>query len=59
MAFPGTVVKDNIWDEITIRGLLLDRGRLIELSQGKEVAIPVEMLSIVKSMIEKFKTHYL
>lgn len=59
VAFPGTVVKDNIWDEITIRGLLLDRGRLIELSQGKEVTIPVEMLSIFKSMIEKFKTHYL
>lgn len=30
LAIPGVVTKDEVWSEITTRGILLDRLRLIE-----------------------------
>ena len=38
LAIPGVVTKDEVWSEITTRGILLDRLRLVE-SCGDEVDI--------------------
>ena len=44
LAVPGVVTKEEVWGEITTRGILLDRIRLVELGEESKDLIQVPRL---------------
>ena len=52
LAVPGVVTKDEIWSEITTRGILLDRLRLVQ-SSDDSLNKKVENLDYLKRLVKE------
>jgi hypothetical protein len=59
LAVPNFVTKQEIWDEITARGILLDRGRLIELNSGNHLELANESKTYLTRVLDDFVGSYL
>lgn len=57
LAVPGVVTKKEIWNEITTRGILLDRIRLTELASDVDNFIDVENRDYLEKLISEFAEH--
>ena len=57
LAIPGVVTKDEIWSEITTRGILLDRLRLVELGASATASAKVDNLNYLNNVVSEFAEH--
>lgn len=57
LAIPGIVTKDEIWSEITTRGILLDRLRLTELASGISDFSGIEGNDYLQRIVAEFAEH--
>jgi hypothetical protein len=57
LAIPGVVIKEEIWSEITTRGILLDRLRLVELGTNITKFPKIENLSYLETVIAELSEH--
>ena len=57
LAIPGTVSKEEIWSEITTRGILLDRMRLTELASGINDFSDLENIDYVGKLVAEIVEH--
>ena len=53
LAVPGVVTKEEIWSEITTRGILLDRLRLIDAFEGSLDSSKIENLDYLKRLVKE------
>lgn len=51
LAIPGVVNKDEIWGELTTRGILLDRLRLVESCSDTPSEIPLENIDYIRNLV--------
>lgn len=51
LAIPGVVNKDEIWGELTTRGILLDRLRLVESCSDTPSEIPLENIDYIRKLV--------
>ena len=57
LAVPGVVTKEEVWGEITTRGILLDRIRLVELGEESKDLTPVEGLEYLANCSAELAEH--
>jgi hypothetical protein len=57
LAVPGVVIKEEIWSEITTRGILLDRLRLVELGASVTKFAKIENLHYLENAIAELAEH--
>ncbi len=57
LAVPGVVTKEEVWNEITTRGILLDRMRLTELASNVHDFSDVENRDYLEKLISEFAEH--
>ena len=57
LAVPGVVTKEEVWGEITTRGILLDRIRLVELGEESRDLTPVEGLEYLANCSAELAEH--
>ncbi len=57
LAVPGVVTKEEIWGEITTRGILLDRMRLTELAAEVHDFTTVENKYYLEKLVAEFAGH--
>ena len=57
LAVPGVVTKEEVWGEITTRGILLDRIRLVELGEESKDSTPVEGLEYLANCSAELAEH--
>jgi hypothetical protein len=55
LAVPGMVTKDDVWSEITTRGILLDRTRLVESCLDTPSTEKLENLSYLVNMVNEIE----
>lgn len=53
LAVPGVVNKDEIWSELTTRGILLDRLRLVETSSDIPSQIEYENFDYLRQLVDE------
>lgn len=51
LAVPGIVTRDEIWSEITTRGILLDRTRLVESCSDTPATTDLENIAYLRSLV--------
>ena len=51
LAVPGVVTKDEIWSEITTRGILLDRLRIVESCGDKPSDLPLDNADYLRKLV--------
>jgi hypothetical protein len=56
LAVPFTISNRHDWEEISTRGILLDRGRLIEMLAGREVNLTPQLESFMKRLQLELKS---
>jgi hypothetical protein len=57
LAVPGVVTKDEVWSEITTRGILLDRMRLTELAAEIHDFNVIENMDYLEKLVSEFAEH--
>jgi hypothetical protein len=57
LAVPGVVTKDEVWSEITTRGILLDRMRLTELAAEVHDFNDIENRDYLDKLVAEFAEH--
>lgn len=57
LAVPGVVTKDEIWREITTRGILLDRLRLVEAADSTSDSGGIENTGYLQKVVSEFSEH--
>ena len=57
LAVPGVVTKEEVWGEITTRGILLHRIRLVELGEESNDLTPVEGLEYLANCSAELAEH--
>ena len=57
LAIPGVVTRNEIWSEITTRGILLDRLRLVELDSSNSEYQEIEGIEYLEKLISEFAEH--
>jgi len=57
LAVPGVVTKEEVWGEITTRGILLDRLRLVELGQEASNTNSIEGVDYIEKCISELAEH--
>lgn len=57
LAVPGVVTKDEVWSEITTRGILLDRMRLTELAAEIQDFGNIENRDYLEKLVAEFAEH--
>ena len=57
LAVPGVVTKDEVWSEITTRGILLDRMRLTELAAEVYDFDDIENRDYLDKLVAEFAEH--
>ena len=53
LAVPGVVNKEEIWSELTTRGILLDRLRLVETSSDTPSQIEYENFDYLRQLVDE------
>ncbi|MFM1786427.1 MAG: hypothetical protein RL228_377 [Actinomycetota bacterium] len=56
LAVPFYISSSFDWDEISTRGILLDRGRLLEMIGDRSVALPGPLESFIKRLKDELRT---
>ena len=57
LAVPGVVTKEEVWDEITTRGILLDRIRLTELAEEIQDFDDIQNKEYLGKLVAEFAEH--
>ena len=57
LAVPGVVTKEEVWSEITTRGILLDRMRLTELAAEVHDFNDIENKDYLEKLVAEFAEH--
>jgi hypothetical protein len=57
LAVPGVVTKEEVWGEITTRGILLDRMRLTELAAEIHDFTDIENRDYLEKLVAEFAEH--
>jgi hypothetical protein len=57
LAVPGVVTKEEVWSEITTRGILLDRMRLTELAAEVHAFNEIENMEYLEKLVAEFAEH--
>lgn len=57
LAVPGVVTKEEVWSEITTRGILLDRMRLTELASEISDFSDIENRDYLDRLVSEFAEH--
>ena len=57
LAVPGVVTKEEVWSEITTRGILLDRMRLTELAAEVHDFKDIENKDYLEKLVAEFAEH--
>ena len=57
LAVPGVVTKEEVWSEITTRGILLDRMRLTELAAEVHNFNDIENKDYLEKLVAEFAEH--
>jgi len=55
LAIPGIVDSDDIWNEITTRGILLDRIRLVEVADEQMSELDADSARYLRSVVEGYR----
>lgn len=53
LAIPGAITKEDIWNEITTRGILLDRIRLVEASKANSSSQELENIDYLVNLVNE------